>query len=358
MPLRPAILALLLPALAVAADPPAVVELFEDDPDGFIPKLTMGGIGGGEASRIEAETADVFSGTRALRVGASQRFSPDITGWDFPIAEKPRPGEYRYLRFAWKKRDEGPLMVQFHTRKPTADWVIRYHAGMNPPWPAKVVSPAAPADWAVVTCDLFADFGAVTLGGIAFTPYTGGDGLFDHIVLGRTVEDLDRATAAAMLKAPAKDPPTAAQLRELWDRLGHADGPLADGAGWALVRGHKAAVPFLGKAVTLPARTAPAAVDGAAVKPLIAGLTHYRHLTRVAAEDDLRKLGPGALPHVRRATEAAEGDAKARLQAVLDGWDARTGLDVQRLRRCKAVLRAVGTPEAKELLAKIEAAVP
>ena len=358
MPLRSLTLALLLPALT-AADPPAVVELFEDDTAGFIPQLTKGGVGGGEDVKAEGEAADVFAGARALRVAAAQRFSPDIMGWAFPIAEKPRPGEYRYLRFAWKKLGEGPLMVQFHTRGQGADWHIRYHAGTDPPpWQAKVVASAAPLEWAVVTRDLHADFGAVTLGGIAFTPYTGADGLFDHIVLGRTVEDLDRATAAVLTKTPPKDPLTGAELRALWDRMAHADGTVADAAGWALVRGHKEAVPFLGKTVVVAPQKKPAPVDAAAVRPLIAGLTHYRYLTRVAAEDELRKLGPGALPHVRTAMEAAEGDAKARLQALLVGWDGRAGQDVERLRRCRTVLRAVGTPEAKELASKIEAALP
>ncbi len=359
MPVRSAILVLLLPALAAAADPPAVVELFEDDTAGLIPKLTMGGIGGGENTKVEAETADVFAGKAALRVAAPQRFNPDVQGWDFPIAEKPKAGEYRYLRFAWKKLGEGPLMVQFHTRGPKPDWYIRYHAGAeSPPWEAKVVSPAAPHEWAVVTRDLFADFGAVRLGGVAFTPYSGADGLFDHILLGRTVEDLDRATAAAMVKTPPKGALTGSQLQELWDRLGQADGPTADAAGWQLVRAHREAIPFLRKTVAVPERKPSAAVGAERVTPLIAGLTHYRYLTRAAAEDELRKLGPGALPHVRTAMDAADGEAKARLRAVLDGWDARAGLDVRRLRRCVTVLRAAGTPEAKELLAKIEAAVP
>ena len=347
---------LLLPAAAWAA-PPAVVELFEDDTAALIPKLTMGGIGGGEDVKVEAESADVFAGKAALRVAAAQRFSPDVPGWDFRIAETPKPGEYRYLRFAWKKVGEGPLMVQFHTRQPTADWVVRYHTGGHPPWPAKVVAAEAPGDWAVVTRDLFADFGAVTLGGIAFTPYTGGDGLFDHILLGRTLPDLDRATAAIMLKTPPNDPLADARLKQLWDQLGSSDACVGDAARWTLVRGHKEAVPFLLRTATVPdGKGQP--VDEAKVRPLIADLTHYRHLTRAAAGDELRKLGPGVLPHVRKATEAAEEDAKARLRAFLDDWAAQTAGSVLRLRRCAAVLRAVGSPEAKDLLAKIQASLP
>lgn len=357
MTLRPAILVLLLPAVAWA-DPPAVVQLFEDDTAALIPLLTMGGIGGGEDVRVEAEAADVFAGRAALRVAAAQRFSPDVKGWDFPIAERPKAGEYRYLRFAWKKLGDGPLMLQFHTRGSPADWVVRYHTGGHPPWPAKVVAADAPGDWAVVTRDLYADFGAVTLGGVAFTPYTGGDGLFDHLLLGRTVEDLDRATAAVMLKTPPKDRLGGARLRHLWGQLGSADPCTGEAALWALVRGHTEAVPFLVRTVTVPARKAPPPVDGAKVRPLVADLGHYRHLTRAAAADELVRLGPGVLPHVRKATAAADGEAKARLQAFLDDWSARTGADGVRLKRCATALRAVGSPEAKELLAKIEAAVP
>lgn len=359
MTLRSLLAALLLSAPAAAADPPAVVELFEDDTAGIIPKLPHGGISGGEDVKIEAETADVFAGAKALRVAAAQRFSPDIKGWDFPISEGPKPGEYRYLRFAWKKLGDGPLMVQFCTRGPSADWHIRYHAGTDPPpWASKVVSATAPRDWAIVTRDLYADFGAVTLGGIAFTPYTGADGLFDHVLLGRSVADLDRATTEALLKTPPPAALTEDRLRELWKRLGDHDGTVAEAAGWALVRGHREGLPFLLRSVAVPDQKPPPPVPAETVKPLIPDLTHYRYQTRAEALIELHKLGPGALPHVRAAMEAADGDAKARLKAVLDGWEVQSGLDVQRLRRCKPVLRAIGTREAKALLAKIEAVVP
>jgi len=356
---RPALLTLLvlLPA-AAGADPPAVIELFEDDTAGLMPQLTKGGIGGSEDVRIEAEAADPFAGTKALRVAAAQRFNPDIQAWDFPIVEKPKAGEYRYLRFAWKKVGEGPLMLQFCTRGPKADWYIRYHAGKDPPpWEAKVVANTAPGEWALVTRDLFADFGAVSLGGIAFTPYLGGDGLFDHLLLGRTIEDLDRATAAVMLKTPPADPLPDARLRQLWDQLGSTDACLGEAALWGLVRGHKQGIPFLLTTVTVPERKAPPPVDAAQVRPLIADLAHYRHLTRAAAADELVKLGPGVLPHVRKEAEGADGDAKARLQAFLDDWAARTEADVVRLKRCATVLRTVGSPEARGLLTRIEAAV-
>ena len=117
---------------------------------------------------------DVFAGKAALRVGAMQRFNSAVKDWDFQIAEKPMEGEYRYLRFAWKKIGDGPMMLQFHTRRPNADWNIRYYMGPDaPPWAAKVLAPQAPAEWQVVTCDLFKDFGTVSVSGVAFVSSAG-----------------------------------------------------------------------------------------------------------------------------------------------------------------------------------------
>ena len=55
-----------------------------------------------------------------------------------------------------------------------------------------------PAEWEVVTRDLFKDHGEFTITGVAFSPLDGEYALFDHVLLGRTVGDLDRATDAAL----------------------------------------------------------------------------------------------------------------------------------------------------------------
>jgi hypothetical protein len=359
--LRPAIVAaLLLPTASVAADKPAVVELLEDDPAGLIAQLTMGGISGHEEVKAAADTDDVFSGKAALRVSPAQRFNPEIKGWDFSIAEKPRDGEYRYLRFAWKKVAAGPIMLQFCTRKPVRDWTMRYYMGeAAPPWESKVLAAAAPVEWQVVTRDLFRDFGAVTIGGIAFTPLRDGDGLFDHILLGRTVEDLDRATSAAMLKTIPKPQLSASRLNQLWADLASSDEFTGTTAVWLMIAGRKQVIPYLRNSVSFPAQKGPrVAVPEEKVKPLIEDLKHYRYVIREAAAADLYKLGDGVLPHLRVAAAAADGEAKVRLAAVLDGWKSRAGLDELRLRRCVTVLRTVDTAEARELLARIENARP
>jgi hypothetical protein len=352
----PCLVVLLFAAVAAAADKPAVIELFEDDADGLLPLLTMGGISGGEEVRAAGDTADVFSGKVALRVAPAQRFNPDIKGWSFRIAEKPKEGDYRYLRFAWKKLAPGPIMIQFCSRDPQ-DWGHRYHAGGNPPWTAKEVAAEAPNEWAVYTCDLFKDFGAFTLGGIAFTPLQGGDGLYDHVLLGRSVADLDKATTATMLKTPQKLTPL--RLEQQWANLGSSDEAVATAAVWTMAAGRTDAIPFLLKTVKLPDRKGPpTAVDAEAVRPLIAGLNHYRHLTRESAAEELFRLGDGVLPHLRKAAASADGEAKARLNALLDRWATRTGLDELRLRRSVTVLKIVDAPEGRALLGKIEKVLP
>src|SRR5262249_25067839 len=58
-------------------------------------------------------TTDKYSGQMSLLVTPLQRHSPRIKGWAFRIREKPGPGEYRYLRFAWKAREAHRAILQF-----------------------------------------------------------------------------------------------------------------------------------------------------------------------------------------------------------------------------------------------------
>lgn len=72
---------------------------------------------------------------------------------------------------------------------PPADRPVRrYFAGRNlTEWQAVSVAPRAPAEWTVVTRDLWEDFGDFTLTGFAPTALTG-PALFDRIELLRTLE--------------------------------------------------------------------------------------------------------------------------------------------------------------------------
>src|SRR3954462_2593459 len=77
---------------------PAVAELFEDDAAFLVRNLAHEHSYPGEA---HAEAADVYSGRRSIKIIPMQRQSPAVPGWAFRVAERPGPGEFRYLRFAW-----------------------------------------------------------------------------------------------------------------------------------------------------------------------------------------------------------------------------------------------------------------
>ncbi len=162
---------------AIGSAPSDVVVLFEDEP--AFPALLAEGDG-----RARAESADVFSGKVALAVSPPQRFSPRLPGWQFPIRENPGPGEFRYLRYAWKQRAGEGVMLELAADGgwPPADVARqRYFAGKNTTgWLALCIDEEPPAEWTVVERDLWADFGDFTLTGLAPTAM-GGEALFDRI---------------------------------------------------------------------------------------------------------------------------------------------------------------------------------
>src|SRR5439155_13306022 len=153
------------------------------------------------------------------------------------------------LRFAWKRVGGTGIMIQLHNS--AGSWNQRYLAGRRSPvtagWgPVFPVADAAPGEWAVVTRDLFKDFGPMRLTGLALTPMDGGSaGLFDHFSLGRPVADLDRASAAAFGKAPLPEPLARPTLEKLGRDLAAGDVTVAGRAVRTLVAGRKESVAFL-----------------------------------------------------------------------------------------------------------------
>lgn len=169
-----------------AAAPRRVV-LFDDEPD-FIAKLNQGD------GRATLERTGAFAGTACLSVTPPQRYSARIPGWSYRIVEKPAPGEYRYLRLAWKTEAGQGVMLELaaNGQWPNAeDPHRRYFAGKNTTkWQAREFSPEAPSQWRVVTFDLWQDNGAFTLTGLAPTAM-GGKALFDRIELLRDVSSVE-----------------------------------------------------------------------------------------------------------------------------------------------------------------------
>lgn len=175
--------------------PPAEMpkEIFEDD-EKFVALLAEGG---GQAS---LDTADKHFGKAAIKVTPDQRFNPNLPGLAVKIRENPAPGEFRFIRFAWKKKGGTAICLQLNhdgawgpggTGKEGAKF--RYHAGAT----GEVyggslgVDDKLPEGFVVITRDLFADFGEFTLNGLAFSSVDGEFGLFDHLYLGRNMADFD-----------------------------------------------------------------------------------------------------------------------------------------------------------------------
>ena len=162
-----------------------VATLFEDAP-GFVEVLSEG------TGTVVIRTDDIYSGKAALSVTPPQRWSLAIPGWKYRIAEHPGPGEYRYLRLAWKSRDAEGVMLELAAdgRWPLAETPLyRYYSGANTTgWQGVQVSPEAPRQWTVITRDLWQDFGPFTLTGLAPT-VMGGEALFDRVELLRTLAD-------------------------------------------------------------------------------------------------------------------------------------------------------------------------
>ena len=195
--------------------------LFEDDAAWLIENLHNHGAPDGTI--VERNDQVFFSGVCSVAVTEFQKFNMQMPGWQFKIAENPGPGEYRYLRFAWKRTEAPGIMLQLHAR--SGAW-HRYYAGtltkQTQSWGAMTrVADEAPRQWELVTRDLFKDFGPMTLTGIGLSALEGpGLAYFDHVYLGRTVEDLDRVTAARKGVADVPAMATGADdYRWLWRAL-------------------------------------------------------------------------------------------------------------------------------------------
>ncbi len=181
----------------VAGEKPAEkhgVVLFDEDND-FPGKLNSG-LGKGEAS-LDPQSAT--RGKTALKFSPPLKGQPNLPGWNFKIRQNPGPGEYRYIRFTWKKQGAGPLGVQLaHDGKfgPTEKGgpSYRYHGGPGNTLGASltITDNLASLKSQEVVRDLYADFGEFTLTGFgAVLGEKTSVAYFDELTLGQTLDDLE-----------------------------------------------------------------------------------------------------------------------------------------------------------------------
>jgi hypothetical protein len=305
-------------AQATAADklPPGVVCLLEDNAADLLPKLTNPW---GDPGEGHVEKDVVFSGDSSVKITVLQRYCNFIPGWAYRITEKPKDGEYRFLRFAWKSDGLTGIMVQLHDDK---DWHIRYTSGANKfGWTSKTVGESLPAEWQLVTIDLFKDFGEREIHGIALTTFDGTAGYFDHIYLGRSVAELDSIDATSLREGgPLKL--SDEELEKHWKLLSSADGVLAYRSFWTLAAAGETAQAFVTK--KLGGETA--VVDEAKIQEWLKQLDDDDFATRERATSRLithfaaaRKLVEAEL----KRTPSAE--VRTRLEMILKSSERELG---------------------------------
>jgi len=229
--LAAALLPLALVGFAPAAErlPPGVACLLEDNGAELLPKLTNPWGDPGEG-QVEKDT--VFSGESAVKITILQRYCNLIPGWAYKITEKPKEGEYRYVRFAWKGAGVAGIMLQLHDDK---DWHIRYTAGANKfGWTSQMIGDKPPAEWQLMTIDLFKDFGEREIHGIALTMFDGGGAYFDHIYFGRTIAELDAIDATGLASGVKL---TADDVEKHYKQLASSDASVAYRSFWTLAAG-------------------------------------------------------------------------------------------------------------------------
>lgn len=170
---------------------PNLYKLFEDEA-GFLAYLNEGD------AQTSIETLDRLAGSGAIKVTPGQKSRARIPGMAVKIAESPMPGEFRYMRFAWKKQGGGNILLQLNANgawgpgKDATTPSFRYEAGPKPNplnLAALKIDEKLPDGWVVVTRDLFADFGTFSFDGLAFNAPDGEFALFDHLYLARSMED-------------------------------------------------------------------------------------------------------------------------------------------------------------------------
>lgn len=141
--------------------------------------------------------ASAFSGGRCLQLRADKDAAPlysppfghTIPNWDFEIVEKPQPGQYRYLEFAW--RGLGPATKGVTLGLGGDGGAAAFSAGSATPMPgyvAKTLAPAVPGEWTVQRVDLWEIFHKPVRIQALRLACQGGDVAFDRVVLKAAAE--------------------------------------------------------------------------------------------------------------------------------------------------------------------------
>ena len=124
-------------------------------------------------------------------------FGHAIPNWNFEIAEKPEPGQYRWLQFTWKatSRDTTGLGLLIGRNFPGGGFGITCGDANFPDGTVATqqIAGPVPTDWKTVRVDLWSLFQKEPIRIQSLTLLsTGGGAAFDRIVLAASAADLDK----------------------------------------------------------------------------------------------------------------------------------------------------------------------
>jgi len=206
--------------------PPGIAPLF-DESEELIQHLRDG------EGELSLTTTEPQHGQYALRLTSGDRSSATVPGFEFSIQEHPKLGEYRYLRFAWRKKSGEAIGFQLahdqtigvpnnefgrvqprafaagmalaalqrqrkSPRRPGSgssrgsQFGYQYDAGSGDPvQPVLRLDRRLPVDWKMMQRDLFGEFGSFIVTGLGFRSSDGEPADFDQIYLARQQSDFN-----------------------------------------------------------------------------------------------------------------------------------------------------------------------
>jgi S1-C subfamily serine protease len=174
-------------AVEVTDQIPTLLCLFEDDGKfRTVDPLTEGS--------VSLVGEDRHMGDRAAKIVGAGRFQLIRPDEVLRVRQDPAWGEYRFLRFAFRKAGGGRICLELaHADQPQRP--TRYDAGRGDPSygdARRIWQLELPDTWIVQTLDLYESFGDLDVTAFVLGVPDGKHALFDHIYLARTEEDFSR----------------------------------------------------------------------------------------------------------------------------------------------------------------------
>jgi hypothetical protein len=242
--------------------------------------------------------ADRHYGTRALKLTPAGEFRLALPQ-SLRIRERPAWGEYRFLRFAFKKTGGGQFALGFEAAD-LRESPPRYDLGPGPPAygaATRIWKDPLPKDWVVQTRDLYADFGNLDVRALTAGSPDGESLLIDHIYLARSHKDFETIPAAPspeVTNDKARQEllrPISEETRPACVRIDFEDGRRAAG----VVISKEGEILTAGHAVIGPGRKARVMLhDGTEVKATTKGVSREMDLGLLVIEPPgkFRRLEP------------------------------------------------------------------